>query len=224
MEANVVNTWWIVSSTLVLLIGSGSIFLLTKMKRFYIAQVLTVLFLMYALLLLVLWGTTSEFLFTRRPDMPPTLKRLLLAGAGGLLAQIALWLKRLERGKTRDHHVAPMYFDAVMGILSGVAAAAFLATYKGTLPGISDQQAAVAGVAGGALGIGFFDALKSRYLPSIAGEHGPAAAGPSNTRNCCIYAGQTYSHGSNVAMPAHGGGVVVKTCNGHTGTWKMEHD
>lgn len=36
----------------------------------------------------------------------------------------------------------------------------------------------------------------------------------------CSYAGQEYSHGATVEMPATGGGKVVKTCNGAQGIWE----
>jgi len=212
---------WIVTSALVFFLGIASTFLLTRTKRSYGAQVITLLVLMYALILLLLWGTTSTYFFTQRIELPATLKRLLLAGAGGLLAQIGIWLNRLARGKDKHHHIAPMYFDAVMGTLSGLAAAAFLATYRATFTAISDQQAAVAGVAGGALGLSLFDVLKTRFLPRIDGEPATVSATPAQHGEC-LYAGQAYSHGSNVVMPAPGGGTVVKTCDGKARRWDVK--
>jgi hypothetical protein len=178
---------------------------------------------MYFLLVLILWGTTSTYLFKSQIEIPATLKRLLLASAGGLLAQVAVWMNRVTRGKDKTHALAPIYLDAVTGILSGIAAAALLATTKDNFTAISDQQAAVAGVAGGTLGLSFFDVIK-RFLPGLsvskdAGE--PMALAGAAKRGTCMYAGQAYSHGSSIRMPA-AGGTVVKTCDGRTGGWKTE--
>ena len=218
-----IRTGWIVLSALVLLVGGASIFVLAKERRFHLAQFVSLAVLMYFLLVLILWGTTSTYLFKSQIAIPATLKRLLLASAGGLLAQVAVSLNRVTRGKDKSHAIAPIYLDAVTGILSGVAAAALLATTKDNFTAISDQQAAVAGVAGGALGLSFFDVIK-RFLPGLAvakdaGE--PLAFGGGSKRATCMYAGQAYSHGASIAMPARGG-TVVKTCDGKTGGWKTE--
>jgi hypothetical protein len=221
-----VRIGWIVSSVFVLLAGSGSIIFLARGRRFHGAHVVSLLLLMYGLLVLILWGTTSPYLFTTEIDMPATLKRLLLAAAGGLLAQVAIWMNRLARGQDKGRDIAPIYLDALMGILSGIAAAALVATTKETFTSISDQQAAVAGVAGGALGLSFFDVLK-RFLPgfSAARDTGepPVPSEGASTRGHCMYAGQAYSHGSNITMPSRNGSVV-KYCDGRTGAWKTENN
>ena len=220
-----VRIGWIVSSVLVLLAGGGSTVLLARARRFHGAHLASLLLLMYALLLLILWGTTSPFLFATQIAMPATLKRLLLAAAGGLLAQVAIWMNRLARAQDKGRDIAPIYLDAVMGILSGIAAAALLATTKETFTAISDQQAAVAGVAGGALGLSFFDVLK-RVLPGFSAARDaseqPGSSDHASTRGACMYAGQAYSHGSTITMPG-ANGSVVKCCDGKTGGWKAEH-
>lgn len=63
----------------------------------------------------------------------------MLASAGGLLAQVAIWLNRVTRGKDKSHDIAPIYLDAFTGILSGIAAAALLATTKDNFTSITDQ-------------------------------------------------------------------------------------
>lgn len=218
-----VRLGWIMFSVVVALAGAISVPLLLKQRRFHAARVASLVILMYGLVVMLLWATTSPYFFVARFSLDRALKALLLAGSGGLLAQVAIWLNRLGQDQQGDGRVGPIYFDALTGVWTGAVTAALFALATGrAFSQLGDVPASLAGVVGGALGLRTFDVLK-RAMPGLPVAKDPQAAYYEGgaKQDVCLYAGQAYSDGAAVAMPSRDG-TVVKTCDGKSGRWVVE--
>lgn len=175
-------------------------------------------FLIYLLLALLFCATESDAFYVTHMDLRPATKKLLLAGASGILVQLAIWLNRLAQGTEPRRGVRAIYLDVFMGFLTGMmGAVAFASTQEFEM--VRDQQAVLGGAVGGALGVHLFDLLALRFVPASRENAAATTAGGGSKGIACQYAGQAYTGGAHVTMPDEGGGLVVKNCNGRTGQW-----
>jgi len=214
--------WFEVSAPVLVALGA-IVGVLTRKGENLWAQITTLALLLYILAVLIFWSTGAPFFFkpTYKLQDDDT-KKLLLAGTAGLLAQIVIWLNRLAQSPDTGRRILPIYVDSIVGILCGVMGAGFLAGGRAvTVGSLQDAQAAMAGFAGGAVGLGLIAAAR-RYVPALGVE--PAAddkaVGAGRVKaGTCLYAGQEYSDGSIVSMPTKDG-TVLKTCDGARGRWQ----
>jgi hypothetical protein len=104
------------------------------------------------LVFIALWGMQSHFIRQPGVDVPASIKRMLLAMTGGLLAQVLRILESFAKGKLSQKRVAVLYVRGIIGLLAGlVGVIAGGAAFSG-LEKISDEFAVFCGVAGGGLG------------------------------------------------------------------------
>lgn len=211
---------WLIA-TPVVLIGGGVITAWSaKRDKPLHAQVTTIALLVYVLFLLIFWSTSSHAFFSdmhRAPADGGDAKRLLLAGTAGLLAQLVIWLNRFAHDSKIGSRVLPLYADAALGMLCGIVGLAFIATVHTVEIGkLTNAQAATSGFGGGALGLGLISVIRMWFPQSDK-----AAGGSSSRVGTCMYAGQEYSDGATVLMPADGP-ATIKVCDGASGRWRHE--
>jgi hypothetical protein len=177
-------------------------------------------FLFFVLIALLFCATESDAFYYPQKRLEPVTKKLLLAGATGILVQLAIWLNRVAHGKITQYRVLSIYFDAGTGFLTGMLGAIVYGSSSTSLASLPDEKAVFGGAAGGALGLSLIDVVRHVLMPgaaSIVDPQTPPAERPEAVT--CQYAGLAYSAGATLEMPGDERFRVVKLCDPQTGQW-----
>lgn len=198
-------------------------FTVPRANRSFWLQLGHLAFLTFVLVALLFCATESDAFYNPSLRLQPVTKKLLLAGATGILAQLAIWLNRIAHGGMHSRHrVWAIYIDTLMGFLTGMLGAVVFIASHTSFASVADEQAIMGGAVGGALGTNLFDLLTFRIAPNTeAAISGSERAGraAAHTPHTCFYAGQIYSAGAKLQMPGDHGFPVVRQCEGRTGQW-----
>lgn len=159
------TAWWI--ATALVFVGSiGASVLLSRRGAIAAAQAIAIAFLGYALIFVALWGMSSHFIRSPEVDVPRPVKRILLAMAGGLLAQLLIILDRFLRGALPRNRVAPLYARGAVGALAGLVGLLIAAAPFSSVEGVEDHLAILCGVAGGGLGVSVLELARNKVFGS----------------------------------------------------------
>ena len=159
------TAWW-VATALALVCSIGGSILLSRRRAVAAAQGVAIAFLGYAMVFVSLWGMASHFIRYPEVDVPRPAKRILLAIAGGLLAQLLIILDRFLRGALPKKRVAPLYVRGVVGALAGVVGLLIVAAPSSGLEKVEDPLAVLSGVIGGALGVSVLELARNKVFGS----------------------------------------------------------
>jgi hypothetical protein len=156
------TAWWI-ATALVLVVTVGASIIFSRRGAIAAAQAAAIAFLGYALVFTALWGMASHFIRYPEVDVPRPAKRILLAMAGGLLAQLLIILDSFLRGVLSKNRVAPLYARGAIGALAGVVGLLIAAAPFSGVEKVDDSLAILCGVAGGGLGASVLELARTRY-------------------------------------------------------------
>lgn len=155
--------WWIATIFVIISSVCASVFL-SRHRKFSAARAVAIAVLAYATLFTILWGMASSFIRSPGVEIPRPVKRIILAIAGGLLAQLIIILDRFVRGQLSRARVSMIYARGVIGLLAGVVGLLIASIGYSSVERVDDPQAVLWGIVGGALGASVLDLARKRML------------------------------------------------------------
>jgi hypothetical protein len=159
------TAWWIATAIVIVTSVVVSILLLRR-KAFSAAQAVAIVVLGYAAVFTGLWGMASHFIRYPEVEVPRSVKPILLAIAGGLLAQLLIILDRFLRGGLSKNRVAPIYARGVVGMLAGLVGLLIASVPVSDVEKLSDSLATLSGVVGGGLGASVLEVARNKMFGS----------------------------------------------------------
>lgn len=141
--------WWV--SSAVALIAVVASVRLSRRGFVPAAQTVAIAALVYVLVFTALWGMKSHFVRYPGVEVPRPVNRMLLAFAGGLLAQLIIILDRFLRGTLPKNRVTPIYARGGLGMLAGLVGLLIVAIPYSGVEEVTDNLATLSGIVGGGL-------------------------------------------------------------------------
>lgn len=154
--------WWIASAFALIAVVASV--LLSRRRLGPAAQAAAIAVLAYVLKFTSLWGMKSHFIRYPGVDVPRPVNRIMLAIAGGLLAQLIIILDRFLRGTLPKNRVTPLYDRGGMGMLAGLVGLLIVAAPYSGLEKVEDNLASLSGIVGGGLGASVLEVARNKLF------------------------------------------------------------
>lgn len=156
--------WWVTSAfALIAVVASVR---LSRRGSIPAAQAVAIATLVYVLVFTSLWGMKSHFIRYPGVEIPRPVNRIMLAFAGGLLAQLIIILDRFLRGTLPKNRVTPLYARGGLGMLAGLVGLLIVAIPFSGVEEVTDNLATLSGIVGGGLGASVLEFARSKLFGS----------------------------------------------------------
>jgi hypothetical protein len=143
--------WWLVDAAAFGLLLPYMVVLMRR-GRIADAQSLAVVLISVVWVQLALVATASSLIRTSSVNLTHA-KPMLLALAGGLLAQLSILIDQAVKGTLPANCLAPIFYRALLGMLCALVGLGIVSLPHADVEQVSDQIAFIAGVTAGGMGV-----------------------------------------------------------------------
>jgi hypothetical protein len=161
---------WIVASMVALVAGWIAISWFSRHGRRQEAHTVAALMVLFGFVVVFLLSMESDWLLYPSVNIAGATKKLLLGISGGLLSGAMLALNRVANGRAAQGRVSRVFLRGVVAAGCGLVGAGLASLASPSLASLSDQAAAMAGVAGGGAGVSVLDVARRWLTKSIGVE------------------------------------------------------